>query len=114
MEHNLEHTRWRRWIIEWMADVVDSASAIVIVRTFDVVTTHVLCLGADRLIGKRRSVGLVAELDLLQTAIMHVQGELHIVVDCVVYRFDSVRVVIRKFWIVGRLDHFVDDSVDYT
>ena len=97
-----------------MADIVGSASAIEIVRTFNVVTTHVLCLSADRLIGKRRSVGLVAELDLLQTAIMHVQSELHIVVDCIVDRFDSVRVVVREFWIVRRLDHFIDDSVDYT
>src|SRR5437588_7533730 len=90
IERNLERTWWRCWILEWMADIVDSAFTMVIVRTFNVVTTHVLCLSTDRLIGKRRSVGFVAELDLLQTALMHVQSELHIVVDCVVHRLDSV------------------------
>jgi hypothetical protein len=47
-------------------------------------------------------------------AFRHVVCLLHEGVDGVIHGLDAVSVVYRKFRVVGSLDLFIDDAVDYT
>lgn len=58
--------------------------------------------------------GTAAIANLEETAVEHFVCKLGIRVDGVVVRLDSVCVVDGELGVVGSLDGFVDDAVDYT
>ena len=49
---------------------------------------------------------------MVETAVLHVAGECHVVVDCVVDGFDAVGVVLGEYGVVRGLDVFVYNAVD--
>jgi len=122
--------RVRGGVLVWVADVVDAAAAVVVVRRFDIVTAHVLRFVAD-LHDTRSQFGLsdgrvsvvvapvafssrAASSDLVEAAAKHVVCKLGIAVDGVVVSFDAVGVVYGKLGVLFSLDSLVDYAVDYT
>jgi hypothetical protein len=127
------------------ANIVDTAATVVVVWRLDVVTAHVGSLVADLHHTGRQlrisdwCIGIVvagiasscgaADFDLVKAAVVHVVGELGIVVDGVVVGFDTVGarevsqdssckyglflLVDSKLWVVSCLDRLIDDTVDY-
>lgn len=107
----LEVPRWSR-VVDRVTYIVDTAAAITIVWRFDIVSAHRLCLRADGLVRKGCTVGLLAVLILVETAVDHITCKCHIVVYCIIYRFDAVCIVVCKDRVIGRLYVFVDDRID--
>ena len=112
VQEGLEVCRRRR-VDVWMANVINASSAIGVIWPFDVVSTHVGCLGTDGLVGERGAIRGDAEFDLLQTSILHVQSKVHIVEDRVVDCFDAVCIVVRKERVVRCLDVLIDEAIEY-
>lgn len=75
---------WWGWVVAWMADVVDAAAGVLVVRTFDVIAAHVGGFGTDAVVYEGGAVGLLAGGDLVLAAVGHAIGEFHVVVDGVV------------------------------
>ena len=95
-----------------MADIVHASVTVVVVWGFDIVTTHILSLGADSLATERGGIDFTAQSNLVQTSIMHKACKLHVIVDGLVDKLDSIRVLNGEFGIVWRLDIFGDDAVN--
>lgn len=112
VEEVLEVFGWG-WVVIWVPDVVNAASRVLVVRPFDVVTAHCRSFRADGLLRYRGPVSLSAEVDLVETATAHEAGELHVLVNSVIDRFNAVRVVVGKLGEEWSLDGLVYDSVDY-
>ena len=121
---------WRSRILVWVSDVVDTTSTVVVVWGFDIIAAHVggfvtdlqyprcqfsLCDGRVCMVvaGVAFSCG-TADLDLVQTAVVHVIGKLGVRVNGVVVGFDAVGVIYGKFGVVLGLHRLIDDTVDYT
>lgn len=94
-----------------MADIVHTTARKLVVRSFNVVSTHVLGFGADGVVNEVGAVGLPTEIDLVEAPVRHVEREFDVVVYGVVVRFDAVCVVDCELRIPGRLYGFVDDAV---
>jgi hypothetical protein len=100
-----------------MSDIIGSPARILVVRTLNIVSAHILCFGAKSLGGKivlASLSGFAAVLDILEASAAHVQCKLHVVVDSVVDSLDAVCVVDGKLGVVGSLDSLVDDTVSDT
>ena len=96
-----------------MSDVVHASPAKDVIRPFNVVSAHVGRLGADGVLGQRRPVRGPTQRHLVETAVGHVQGEFHVIVDGIIYGLDTIGVMDSKFGIVRSLYRLVDDTVDY-
>lgn len=105
--------RWRGWVVVWVTNIIDTPITVRVVWSLDVVAAHILRFCAYSLAGGCRAVSIAAVFNLLETTVVHVASELHVVVDCIVDSFDAVCVVVRKFRIVWRLNIFIDDAIDY-
>lgn len=53
----------------------------------NIVSAHISCLGANGVIRQRRSVGLLAQGDLILTSVWHCIGKFHVVIDRLVDLF---------------------------
>lgn len=95
-----------------MTDIICPPSTHIIIRTLDVIATHVTGFRADGMVRQRSPVRSCAESKLLLAAVGHAVGELHVVVDGVVDGLDAVGVVDGEFGIVVGLDGLVDHAVD--
>lgn len=63
------------------------------------------CLEVELLADICGSVGLLALGTEIEAAgAWHVAGELHVLVNCIIDRFDSIGVVDSELWVVGRLN----------
>ena len=104
----------RSRVITGVSDIVGSSARVLVVRSFDIVSAHILGFGAEGLSGKvvlTRFSGFAAVLDGFEASAVHVQGELHVVVDGIVDCLDAIGVVDGKLGVVGSLDSLVDDAV---
>lgn len=97
-----------------MANIINAAAAVGVVGPFDVVAAHVCSFRANVLANGGGAVGLAAVVDLVEAAVGHEAGEFHVLVHRLVDGLDAVGVVDGEFGVVGGLDGFVDDAVDYT
>jgi len=113
-----------------VADVIDSASTVVVVWGLDVVTAHVCGFVADlqlawsqfrlgdwginMVVGRISLRSSAAESNLVETAVVHVVRELGVRVNGIVVRLDAVGIVDSKLGVVLCLDRLIDDTVDYT
>jgi hypothetical protein len=107
----------RSRVIAGMSDIIGSPARVLVVRTFDIVSAHILCFGAKSLGGKvvlTSLSGFAAVLDVLEASAAHVQCKFHVVVDGVVDGFDTVCVVDGELGVVGSLDSLIDDTISDT
>jgi hypothetical protein len=107
----------RSRVILRVSDIIGTTAGVAVVRTFDIVSAHILCFGAYCLGGEvvlTSLSGLAAAIDQIETSAAHVQGELHIVVDSIVDSLDTVCVVDGKLRVVRSLDSLVNDTVSDT
>lgn len=95
-----------------MTNVICPPSTHIVIRTLDVITTHVAGFGADGMLSQGGAVGGRTESKLLLAAVGHVVGELHVVVDGFVDGLDAVGVVDGELGVVVGLDGLVDNAVD--
>lgn len=84
--------------------LVEAAAAVPSVRICYVIQALIGCLEAELLADICGSVDLLALGAEIETAAYHVAGELHVLVNCIIDRFDSIGVVDSEFWVVGRLN----------
>lgn len=102
---------WRGWVIERMTDIIDSAAANFIIRSFDEVSTRFGSINANHLTLERGTVGSCAGSYLVLTHARIIVGRFHRKIDGVVDRFDSVSVVDCEFGVEGRLNGFVNNAI---
>ena len=84
--------------------LVDAAAAVHVVRRFHVSSALVGCLEAVLLADVCGSVDLLALSAEIETAAYHVACEFHVLINCIIDRFDSVGVVYGEFRVIGRLN----------
>lgn len=104
-------------VVAGMSDIIGTSARVLVVRTLDIVSTHILSFRAEGLCGNvvlTSLSGFAAVFDVFETATVHVECKLHVVVDGVVDGFDAVRVVDGEFRVVGSLDGLVNDTVSDT
>ena len=94
-----------------MSNIVDASLAEVVVYTLNIVATHISGFGTDSLARWCISIGLVAEANLVQAAVWHIERVLCVSIDGVVVGCNAVAVVDSHLRIVRYLDLFVDDTV---
>ena len=94
--------------------LIDAAAAVHVVRRFHVGSALVGCLEANLLADVRRPVDLLALGAEIETAAYHIACKLHVLVNRIIDRLDTVCVVHSEFWVVGRLNRFTDDTVANT
>ena len=94
--------------------LIDAAAAIHVVRRFHIGSTLVGCLEASLLADVCGPVDLLTLGAEIKAAAYHVACKLHVLVNRIIDRFDSIRVVYSEFWVVGRLNRFTNDTVANT
>ena len=95
-----------------MADIIDAAPTVIIIRFFDESAANVRSLAAGPLSGFRVFVKGGAIPDVVPTAARDPVGDFHETVDGFVDCFDVVGVVACELRVIRRLDERVDDAVD--
>jgi hypothetical protein len=107
----------RSRVILRVSDIIGTTARIAVVRTFDIVSAHILCFGADGLGGKvilTSLSSLTTAVDQIEASSAHVQSELHVVVDSVVDSLNTVGVVDGELRVVRGLNSLVNDTVSNT
>lgn len=95
-----------------MADVINTAAAVRIVRLFHICSALIRGLLANQLTDCSRSVDLSASINLDQTPELFGKTcKLHIVVHGVIDSFDAVGIVDSKLRVVWRLDVLINDGI---
>ena len=96
-----------------MANIIDTAATVGVVGSFNIVAAHVGSFRADVLANGGGAVGLAAVVDLVEATVGHEAGEFHVLIHRLVDGLDAVGVVNSELGIIGGLDGFVDNAVDY-
>lgn len=80
-----------------MPDVINTTVSIIVIRSFNVVTTHIVGFSAPSVsCQSARLESLIdrhAVINLITTTVNHIIGEFGVVVDCVIDGFDTICVV---------------------
>jgi hypothetical protein len=94
----------RSGVVEWVADVVNTAAAICVVWLFDHGSAEIGGLRTLKLACFGGAVAFFAVTNLVVAAIGNIVRITHEFVHCVVYSLDAVGVVDGKFGVVGCLN----------
>lgn len=110
--HIVDEVGWGSGIVVGMADIVDAATAELVVGFLDVRAALIGGLLAVELADRSRSIDLTTCCDLREaTDIRHIGGEFHIVIDRLIDKLDSVGIVLGELRVVRRLCVQIEDSI---